>query len=110
MAWAATVNHPILARLADDQARHEIATGRDELEALLDTRIALFAYPNGKPGVDYLPVHATMVRELGFDAAVSTAWGAATARSPRFEIPRFTPWDATPARFGMRLVRNLLTS
>ncbi|MCB1998691.1 MAG: polysaccharide deacetylase family protein [Rhodoferax sp.] len=105
-----TVNHPILARLADDQARHEIATGRDELEALLDTRIALFAYPNGKPGVDYLPVHATMVRELGFDAAVSTAWGAATARSPRFEIPRFTPWDATPARFGMRLVRNLLTS
>lgn len=107
---AHTVSHPILARLDADSARAEMQRGRDELEALLDTRIGLFAYPNGKPGVDYLPEHVALARELGFDAAVSTSWGVATAASPQFELPRFTPWDRERLPFGARLVRNLLAA
>lgn len=107
---AHTVNHPILAQLADDAARDEIVRGRDDLQALLDSRIGLFAYPNGRPGSDYLPAHVDMVRALGFNAAVSTSWGAASARSPIYELPRFTPWDRNRLRFGARLVQNLLSA
>jgi peptidoglycan/xylan/chitin deacetylase (PgdA/CDA1 family) len=91
-------------------ARDEIATGRETLQRLLDTRVGLFAYPNGRPGEDYLPEHVDIVRQLGFDAAFSTSWGAPTAKTSFFEIPRFTPWDRSRLRFGARIVRNLLAT
>lgn len=107
---AHTVNHPILARLDDQAAMREITQGREELRDLLGSPVNLFAYPNGKPGEDYLPTHVEMVRQLGFEAAMSTSWGAATANSPIFELPRFTPWDRTKTSFGFRVLRNLLNS
>lgn len=105
---AHTVSHPILAKLDAPQARSEIADSKLALQELLLQRIGLFAYPNGKPGVDYLPEHATLVRDLGFDAAVSTSVGAARQGTDLFQIPRFTPWDRTPLRFGTRMLANLL--
>jgi peptidoglycan/xylan/chitin deacetylase (PgdA/CDA1 family) len=105
---AHTVSHPILASLGAQQAADEISRSRDMLEGLLGEKVRLFAYPNGKPGTDYLPdVHPAIVRELGFDAAVSTRWAAARAGDDVFQIPRFTPWDQSRARFGLRLARNL---
>ena len=101
-----TVNHPILARLPADEARAEIAAGKAALERMIGAPVPLFAYPNGKPGTDYQAEHVAMVRELGFEAAVSTAWGA--SRTPDFfQLPRFTPWDRSPRRFTLRLARNL---
>jgi hypothetical protein len=47
------------------------------------------------------------VQVLGFDAALSTAWGVATAATDRYQLPRFTPWDRSPVRFVLRLARNL---
>ncbi|MFG6461611.1 polysaccharide deacetylase family protein [Roseateles sp. DXS20W] len=108
---AHTVSHPILKTLSARQAADEIDSGRRWLEQALGERVSLFAYPNGRPGVDYAPdVHPGMVRELGFDAAVSTHWGAARAGTDCYQLPRFTPWDRGRARFGLRLARNLLTS
>ena len=107
---AHTVTHPILARLNADQALAEIQDGQRTLQALLGERIGLFAYPNGKPGADYLPEHPNIVQQLGFDAAVSTAWGAAGTQTDLYQIPRFTPWDRTRGRFGLRLLRNLATA
>jgi peptidoglycan/xylan/chitin deacetylase (PgdA/CDA1 family) len=104
---AHTVTHPILAAIDDDGARTEIVDSRQRLEALLQAPVSLFAYPNGKPETDYRQVHADMVREAGFSAAVTTAAGAAGAQSDAFQLPRFTPWDQTALRFGMRMVRNL---
>lgn len=104
---AHTANHPILARLTDAQARDEIANGKQALEAVIGAAVPLFAYPNGKPGEDYLPQHVAMVRELGFDGAVSTAWGAGRPAMDPFQLPRFTPWDRTPLRFLLRLAGNL---
>lgn len=105
---AHTVNHPILATLSEAEAADEIGGSRDALETLLGERIGLFAYPNGKPGTDYLPdVHPRLVRELGFDAAVSTAWGVSRTGDDLFQIKRFTPWDRGRWRFGLRLARNL---
>jgi len=104
---AHTVTHPILAGLDLQDARQEIADSKACLEHLLGHRVGLFAYPNGKPGADYLSEHATLVRELGFDGAFSTAAGTANLATDVYQIPRFTPWDRSYLRFGVRLMRNL---
>jgi peptidoglycan/xylan/chitin deacetylase (PgdA/CDA1 family) len=102
-----TVHHPILARLEPAEARHEIEAGKSALEALLQAPVTLFAYPNGKPAQDFRPEHAALVREAGFMFAVTTAPGAANAATDRFHLPRFTPWDRSHLRFGLRMARNL---
>ena len=104
---AHTVSHPILAQLTHEQARQEISGSKNFLEQLLGERVGLFAYPNGKPGEDYSPQSVAVVRSLGFDAAVSTAWGTTSAGDDLFQIRRFTPWDQSQLRFGVRLLGNL---
>jgi peptidoglycan/xylan/chitin deacetylase (PgdA/CDA1 family) len=104
---AHTMGHPILARLGIAEAREEIAESKHFLENLLGARIGLFAYPNGKPGTDFLAEHAELVKALGFDAAFSTAHGCATGYADPFQLPRFTPWGRTRKRFAMRLLRNM---
>lgn len=104
-----TVTHPILAKLSTSEARTEIETGKRALEALTGAPVRLFAYPNGRPGVDYTAESIEVVRGAGFEAAVSTAWGACTFMSDRFQLPRFTPWDRTRAFFGLRMARNART-
>lgn len=104
---AHTVSHPILARLSRLEAEQEIGDSKRFLEDLLGERIGLFAYPNGKPGEDYSPESVAVVRSLGFDAAVSTQWGASRQGDDVLQIKRFTPWDLTRLRFGLRLLRNL---
>lgn len=104
---AHTVHHPILAKLAPHRARSEIEEGKAALEAIIGDKVRLFAYPNGKPGEDYLAEHVEMVRELGFEGAVSTAWGASRGGTDVYQLPRFTPWDRGRLRFVLRLARNL---
>jgi peptidoglycan/xylan/chitin deacetylase (PgdA/CDA1 family) len=104
---AHTVTHPILARTADAIARTEIAESKQRLEEIVGERVRIFAYPNGRPRQDYGSAHVQMVRDAGFDAAVSTAWGVASSASDVFQIPRFTPWDNERWRFGIRLAQNL---
>jgi hypothetical protein len=84
-----------------------MADGKQALEALIRAPVRTFAYPNGKPGQDYLAEHAAMAREIGFAAAVSTSWGAASKASDSFQLPRFTPWDRNDARFVLRLLQNM---
>lgn len=102
-----TVSHPILTRLLDEQARSEIQAGKDQLESLTQTAVKLFAYPNGRPGEDFSAAHAQMVQDIGFEAAVTTAWGVSRSTTHRFHLPRFTPWDHSKWAFGLRLARNL---
>jgi peptidoglycan/xylan/chitin deacetylase (PgdA/CDA1 family) len=107
LVGAHTVSHPILARVGADEARHEVGESKRRLEAILGEPVRLFAYPNGKPGEDYSPQSVEVVREAGFDAAFSTAWGVASAQSDPMQLPRFTPWERTPLRFGLRALHNL---
>ncbi len=101
-----TVNHPILANCSEAQAREEIAGGKQYLEDLLGKPVRLFAYPNGKPGQDYLPRHGELLKSLGFEAAVSTVWGVSTRDTDPFQLYRFTPWDRQPVKFLLRLLAN----
>jgi len=104
---AHTVSHPILTGLPVDAIEREIRNGREHLQAIVGDRVSVFAYPNGRPGTDYGPEAVEVVRSLGFDAALSTAWGAARSGTDRFQLPRFTPWDRSRLRFGLRMARNL---
>ena len=102
-----TVTHPILTKVTPEVAQREIADGRAALEELVREPVRVFAYPNGRPIQDYDASHVRMVREMGFDAAVSTAQGVSYEKSDRFQLPRFTPWDLGVGKFGLRLARNL---
>jgi peptidoglycan/xylan/chitin deacetylase (PgdA/CDA1 family) len=102
-----TSSHPILARLSDAEAFDEIVGGKRMLETILGETVDFFAYPNGKPGRDYLKPHKAMVEKAGFTAAVTTAVGVARGGADLFQIPRFTPWDRSKWRFGVRMLSNM---
>ena len=104
-----TVTHPILATLPDAAARAEIADSAEHVAGILGHRPRSFAYPNGLPGKDFLPVHAQMVRDAGFSHALTTVRGLATASSDRFQLPRISPyWKPTPASVAKNLARIYL--
>lgn len=103
-----TVSHPILATLDERHARAEITDGKRRLEEITGNPVQLFAYPNGKPGRDYGPRDVQLVKEAGFDAAMSTTAGVSVRHSDKFQLPRFTPWDRKPHRFGLRLLVNCM--
>lgn len=101
---AHTLTHPILKSVSPTVARDEIEGGRRELAAITGRVPALFAYPNGRPGLDYDAAHCDMVRAAGYRAAFSTRRGVIGPQSDPWQLPRFTPWDRTPARFLARLL------
>ena len=105
---AHTVNHPILARLNEDEARSEIIESKRFLENLLGVKIRMFAYPNGKYGSDYTDRDVRIVRNAGFDYALTTHWGTVNKNSDFAQLPRFTPWDRDKRKFVMRLLINYL--
>ncbi|MEZ5529339.1 MAG: polysaccharide deacetylase family protein [Porticoccaceae bacterium] len=103
---AHTQSHPILATLDRVNAEQEILGSKFYLESLLGRPVRHFAYPNGRPGIDYRMEHRDLVEQGGFESAVSTQWGVANPVSDRWQLPRFTPWDRTPLRFMTRLLLN----
>ncbi len=96
---AHTVNHPILCKQDDAAAEDEIVRGRADLEAVTGKPVSLFAYPNGRPGQDYVEVHVEMVRRLGFVATASTATGVSRSGDDLHQLRRFTPWYPRPWRW-----------
>jgi len=105
---AHTVTHPILEKLGSVDVRKEISGSKQFLESILEEEINLFAYPNGRPDLDFQMNDAAIVKELGFKAAVTTAWGVAKTNSDLMQLPRFTPWDKRRLFFGARLIKNIL--
>jgi peptidoglycan/xylan/chitin deacetylase (PgdA/CDA1 family) len=100
-----TVSHPILARIDLDESRREIETNRDQITTLTGAPPRCFAYPNGKPNLDYTSAHARMVSSVGYQAAVSTAVGVAAEDADPFQLPRFMPRERSAAQFVARMVR-----
>ncbi len=87
-----TINHPILKELSDDEARTEIRDCRDWVESVTGSAPGAFAYPNGKPGIDFDARHVRMVEAAGFSAAASTDWAFAKGSSDAHSVPRIGPW------------------
>ena len=100
-----TVTHPILAKVDPEQARREIIDNRDRITELTGRQPPCFAYPNGKPDLDYAAIHARMVQEAGYSSAVSTAVGVATDQADPYQLPRFMPRERSAAQFVARMMR-----
>lgn len=105
---AHTHDHPILNRLDAHTAQEQIMRNVEALTRLLGKPPQLFAYPNGKPSLDYGPEHVKLVRGAGFGAAVSVSFGTVSRDSDHFQIPRFAPWDRDPQRLAFRLALHPL--
>lgn len=84
---AHTVTHPMLSRVSVDEAGHEIRQSKHSIEEALDTRIELFAYPDGGPTAFNDTVKA-LVEAAGFRAAVTTILGTNDAATDRYELRR----------------------
>ncbi|MEO6922616.1 MAG: polysaccharide deacetylase family protein, partial [Bryocella sp.] len=59
---AHTVTHPILGTLDRVDARAEMLQSKRYLEELLEDPVPLFAYPNGKPQIDFTDESSAIVR------------------------------------------------
>ncbi|MFA5631087.1 MAG: polysaccharide deacetylase family protein [Porticoccaceae bacterium] len=99
-------SHPILSRLPVERAREDIVRGKRMLEDIIGTPLRLFAYPNGQPLKDYNDEHVAVVKDAGFEAAVTTRWGVADRTSDPYQLPRFTPWDKSSTKFLLRMALN----
>jgi peptidoglycan/xylan/chitin deacetylase (PgdA/CDA1 family) len=86
---AHTANHPILASASLAVQRREILENKDSLEHWTARRVSAFAYPNGRPGVDYTRATVGLLAELGFDFAFSTRPEFARPSDQPLEYPRF---------------------
>ncbi|MBT8444161.1 MAG: polysaccharide deacetylase family protein [Gammaproteobacteria bacterium] len=101
-----TVTHPILSELSAAEAAEEISGGRKALQQLLDAPVRSFAYPNGKPAVDYRPKDVAAVRDAGFEIAVSTAWGAVRSSDDALQLPRIGFSESRKLSLGFKLLRS----
>lgn len=103
---AHTVHHPILKAVDPSVSYQEIASSKATLEHITGDQVTLFAYPNGRPGRDYDATHVDQVRRCGFEAAVSTSWGAAGRSADPYQLPRMLPWERSAFGFSLRLLRT----
>ena len=107
---AHTMRHPILNECTAQEAKHEIGGSKETLEATIGSRVKLFAYPNGRPGLDYQPKHVAIVKACGYAAAVASSGGVATHNSDIFQLPRTTAWGHSHLRMAYHFVRNRFTT
>jgi peptidoglycan/xylan/chitin deacetylase (PgdA/CDA1 family) len=86
---AHTVNHPVLAYLADMQElTHEVYDCRTEIEKRLGPRVRCFAYPIG--GLEHIgPKSLYMVKRAGYDWAVTVVEGFNTPETDPHLLHRF---------------------
>ena len=103
-----THSHPILKSLEPAEQKQEILKSKELLEEWTGKKVTGFAYPNGRRNIDFDDVTKEIVRDLGFNYAVSTEWGYVSKQSDRFSLKRFTPWDNEPWKFHMRMLANFI--
>lgn len=87
-----TMRHPILKLLEDAAAREEIESCCAWLTEVTGKRPVSFAYPNGRPNVDFTERDVALVAAAGFETAVSTKWEFARAGTHPYSVPRVGPW------------------
>lgn len=83
---AHTCTHLHLGDLRPDSQQYEIASGKDDLEQFLGRSVRHFAYPYG----DYNKETLKIVRELGFETAVTTSGRQVRDDSRLLELDRVT--------------------
>lgn len=91
--------HPKLSARELVAQREEIERSRVDLVRWLGGPPESFAYPFGRPAVDYSEKTVAIVRELGFRRAVSARPGLADRSGAPYELPRFFATNREPDDF-----------
>ena len=97
-----TVTHPFLSRLTPEQVAWEIGECKRRIEEELQTPANYFAYPNGRKE-DFGEWNKAMLREAGYQAAVTTIWGVNYPSTDCMELRRGGPWETSQALFACKL-------
>ncbi len=85
---AHSVKHPVLANEDDSSCRFEISESVKQLENILGQPVKHFAYPNGRPGLDFGKREMSYLEENNITLAFSTELDHITHTSDPLSIPR----------------------
>lgn len=85
-----TVTHPDVRSLGPEQLEYELGRSKEVLEEHLGVSVESFSYPHGFPeeDKDYTRYLQDVLCNCGYNHAVSTILGRASAKSNRFFLPR----------------------
>jgi peptidoglycan/xylan/chitin deacetylase (PgdA/CDA1 family) len=101
-----TASHPILTRIAPEQASSELVRSKRRIEEAVGKRVVSFAYPNGQAD-DFNADLMARVREAGFETAFTLLVGPtrySTVMKNPFSIRRiFLTYKDSFARFAAKL-------
>ena len=85
---AHTLNHPILKNEEDRSSHLEITKSIKLLEELLHHPVKYFAYPNGRPGIDFGKREMNGLRENGISMGFSTELRSLSMGCDMLSLPR----------------------
>lgn len=99
--------HQIMTAAPEDQIREDLSQNIEAIMQITGERPTEFAYPNGKPGADFMTMHQRLLQEFGIRIAVTTEYGIAVPGDNPHQLPRYSPWDRNPRSFGLRLFMDV---
>lgn len=85
---AHTMNHPVLKNEDDESCFFEITESVNALEKLLGRPVRYFAYPNGRPGIDFGEREKDYLRKSNIAMAFSTELDTLSSKNSLLNIPR----------------------
>ncbi|WP_204103825.1 MULTISPECIES: polysaccharide deacetylase family protein [Spirulina sp. CCY15215] len=100
---AHTMTHPVLANLPIAAQQEEIERSKTTLETILGHSVNSFSYPFGTPQVSYTSQTVELVREMGFNCAVTTSPELVEGSGDRYQLPRIGIRDCNGDEFAEQL-------
>ncbi len=85
---AHTMNHPVLKNESDESCFFEITESVNALGKLLGHPVRYFAYPNGRPTIDFGEREMNYLRKAGISIAFSTELDTLSVTQNMLSVPR----------------------
>lgn len=106
---AHTINHPVLTNEDNDSCIYEIGESVTALAKLLEHPVRYFAYPNGRPGIDFGEREMNCLRRNNIAMAFSTELDTLSRGNDLLSIPRmgFARMGLSPSNPLIKLRMNL---
>lgn len=106
---AHTINHPVLKNEDNDSCMYEIGESVQALAELLEHPVRYFAYPNGRPGIDFGEREMNCLRSNNIAMAFSTELDTLSPGNDLLSIPRmgFARMGLSPSNPLIKLRMNL---
>jgi peptidoglycan/xylan/chitin deacetylase (PgdA/CDA1 family) len=100
---AHTMNHPILANETDIDSEAEIQQSVNKLRDLLGHEVKYFAYPNGKPILDFGRREMEYLKDAGITIALSMQIKHLSSTDHRLALPRIGITAGSPRFIKLKL-------